>query len=156
MSSHVLTGLLKRRAELAGEIHYLDNQIQRKMADLGALDGAILVFEPAYKLDTLRPKTYRPPALRHTELTRRILGILREAATSLGAWQIAEALLRGQGQPTSDNDIQRMRKRVMTALNSQKKRGVLAAESEATHGIVWRVPIPTVLQPLGPLYAQRR
>jgi hypothetical protein len=62
MTDYVLTGLVKRRAELAGEIEETHNQSRKMIEDLEKLDSVILQFEPSHEVEAIKPKAFRPPA----------------------------------------------------------------------------------------------
>jgi len=46
--SHVLSGLVKKRAVLDGELDYYQQKVIKLKKDIAALDATILVFEPEY------------------------------------------------------------------------------------------------------------
>ena len=54
--SHVVTGLVAKRAELAGQIETCRRELEHLEADVGHLDGAIKLFAPDYKLENNRAK----------------------------------------------------------------------------------------------------
>jgi len=54
--SYVVTGLVAKRAELAGRIAACRRELARLETDVGHLDGAIKLFAPDYKLESIRPK----------------------------------------------------------------------------------------------------
>jgi hypothetical protein len=119
--TNILGGLVKKRAELVGEINYFDQQIQQKMTNLKAIDGAIHVFDPAYKLEKIKPRHYRPVPLNRSEFMRRILDILRESNGTATPWQIAAALLAERNQDPEDGHLlTAMYRRVTKALQRRK------------------------------------
>src|SRR6185312_16395869 len=83
-NEHVLSGLLRKRAELAGEIDQLASIVQHKMVELDHLDAAIRIFKPDIDLETVKPKTVPP---RHQalpgEMIRGVLTVLRESKKPL-------------------------------------------------------------------------
>ena len=44
--SHVVTGLVAKRAELAGRIEQCRQELERLLANVGHLDGSIKLFAP--------------------------------------------------------------------------------------------------------------
>jgi len=54
--SHVVTGLEAKRAELAGRIAACRRELEQMESDVGHLDGAIKLFAPDYKLESIRLK----------------------------------------------------------------------------------------------------
>ncbi len=61
MTDYVLTGLVKRCAELAGEIEATHEKLKGLLANLESVDATILQFDTAYKVEAIRPKAFRPP-----------------------------------------------------------------------------------------------
>ena len=47
MTDYVLTGLVKRRAEIAGEIEAIHKRLSKVLVDLEHIDAAIVQFDPA-------------------------------------------------------------------------------------------------------------
>jgi hypothetical protein len=96
---HVVTGLMTKRAELAGQLEHHQSKVQQLMLDLGAVDHALRLFKPNIKLDAIKPK----PVMAHNvarkgEVSRIVLAALRAAArpcttqelTTLGGLSAAE------------------------------------------------------------------
>ena len=59
---HVVSGLVTKRAELAGRIQACRQELEHLEADVSHLDGAIKLFAPDYKLESIRAK---PPRRRN-------------------------------------------------------------------------------------------
>lgn len=91
MNAFVVSGLVKRRAELAGEIERTHEALRKMVADLETLDATIIQFEPNFQVEAIRPKAFRPPAdwSNRGEMTRIVLSILRQAAEPLTSRDIA-------------------------------------------------------------------
>ena len=60
--SHVVSGLVAKRAELAGQIEAHRRELAQLEAHVEHLDGAIKLFAPDYKLEGIRAK---PPRRRN-------------------------------------------------------------------------------------------
>jgi hypothetical protein len=95
VNAFVVSGLVKRRAELAGDIEKAHESLRRMVADLENLDATILQFEPDFKVETIKPKAFRPPKdwANRGEMTRIVLSILRQSTEPLTARDIAYQLL---------------------------------------------------------------
>ena len=87
MTDYVVTGLVKRRAELAGEIERTHEALRKMVLDLERLDGTIVQFAPDFEPESIKAKTFRPPEdwSKRGEMTRVILSVLRCAAEPLTA-----------------------------------------------------------------------
>lgn len=60
--THVISALVKRRADLLGEIEHTQLHIRKLSADLEHLDATIRQFDPDYQLQEIKPKGFRPPS----------------------------------------------------------------------------------------------
>ena len=56
MSELVVSGLVKRRAALAGEIEATHETLRKMVADLENLDATIVQFDPDFKVETIKHK----------------------------------------------------------------------------------------------------
>lgn len=77
--------LVRKRAELAGEIERTHAELKRMIADLDKLDATIRLFDPSVEVKAIKPKAFRPPAdwAQRGEMTRVVPDISR--ATTLPA-----------------------------------------------------------------------
>jgi hypothetical protein len=56
---HVLTGLIAKRAEIAGQIEHTQDKLRQLVIDLGHVDAAIHIFDPSIELEELLPRVSR-------------------------------------------------------------------------------------------------
>lgn len=128
MTDYVLTGLVKRRAEIAGEIGHLQEQMRQRIADLEALDATIGQFDPGYRIESIKPKAFRPPSdwAKRGEMSRVILGILRQAAEPLTTRDVALEMLVSRALDKDDQRLLKMMtKRVGVALRLKRDDGIV-------------------------------
>ena len=95
MTDYVLTGLVKCRAEVTGEIERTHDRLRQLIHDLEHLDAMILQFDPTHQVEAIKAKAFRPPKdwANRGEMTRIVLSILRQAAEPLTTRDIALELL---------------------------------------------------------------
>lgn len=120
---HVLSALVTKRAELAGEIEGLERQADQFRADLLHIDAAIRIFAPDYRPNEIRPKAKRMKGewFAHGELMRLVLETLRKASDPMTAKEIALALMAHKGFDTSDERTVRLvEKRVFSVLTRRE------------------------------------
>lgn len=56
----MIPALVKRRAELAGQIEATREALRKMVLDLENLDATIQEFDPNYQMEAIRPKAFRP------------------------------------------------------------------------------------------------
>jgi hypothetical protein len=61
VNAFVLSGLVKRRAQLAGDIENTHEALRKMVLDLESLDATIVQFDPDFQVETIKPKAFRPP-----------------------------------------------------------------------------------------------
>ncbi len=138
MNDHVISGLLRRRRELAGDILELLAKVDALASDLDTLDRALRLFDPDIQLDQIPALQSRPKpdwALRG-EVARIVFAILREAPEPLSTQALTVEIMARRGFA---GEVTRLHlKRVRKCLDRQKARGTLIGESVG--GVLcWRV-----------------
>ena len=91
----VISALMKKRAEIDGDLRQTAKRLADLRADRDTLDAAIRVFDPSRVPHKIKPHLRRPkPRLfRHGECTRAIMGMLRMAGEPMTVRQIADKLV---------------------------------------------------------------
>lgn len=143
MNAFVIPGLVKRRAELAGDIEKAHQSLSAMVADLENLDATILQFDPTFQVEAIRPKAFRPPKdwANRGEMTRIVLSIMRQAAEPLTSRDVALELLVSRALDKNDQRLLRlMTKRVGVALRLQKEKGVVQAQQGPGQYVLWSLP----------------
>ena len=81
MNTYAIPALKEKRAAIAGRIISLKKQISRHHKELASLDATILLFEPTYKIGSIKPirKQQRSKLFKLGELGRLIIDALRRA-----------------------------------------------------------------------------
>ena len=137
----IVGGLVKRRAELAGEASALRAQIARIVVDLGHLDAVIRQFEPECDIDGIPPRRPRradaaPPG----EMSRYLLGVLRDAKGPLSTVEIAQRFMADRGIDAADTRAVRLAtKRVGMTLSHQRTKGTVRSVSGPGTMAIWTV-----------------
>jgi hypothetical protein len=142
MNAFVVSGLVKRRAELAGDIEKAHEALRRMVQDLENLDATILQFEPDFKVETIKPKAFRPPKdwSNRGQMTRIVLSILRQASEPLTSRDVALQMLTERALNRDDLRLLRlMTKRVGVALRLQRDNGVVRSEQGPGQYMIWEI-----------------
>lgn len=142
MTDYVLAGLVKRRAEMTGEIEAIHSRLSGLLAALESLDATILQFDPSHRVEAIRPRALRPPKdwSNRGQMSRIVLSILRQAAEPLTTRDIALELLVARAMDKKDIKLLKlMTKRVGVALRIQRDNGVVKAEQGPGQFVLWEV-----------------
>lgn len=142
MNEFVLGGLVKRRAQLAGDIENAHEALRKMVLDLESLDATILQFDPDYRVESIKAKAFRPPKdwSNRGQMSRIILSVLRQAAEPLTTRDIALQLLVERALDKSDLKLLRlMTKRVGVALRGQKENGRVRCEQGPGQYMLWEI-----------------
>jgi hypothetical protein len=138
---HVLTGLIAKRSEIAGQVDHVQTQLRQLIIDLDNLDAAIRIFSPDIDLEEIRPKPFPP---RHAafkgEIMRVVMGALRTARKPLTCPEITMQVMAERGLNTADPRLLRLvGKRVGACLRHHRSRGLLRSDGSRGSGLTWRI-----------------
>lgn len=140
---HVISALVRKRAEMACEIEETHKRLSGLISDLEKLDATILMFDANYRIEGIRPKAFRPPSdwSNKGEMTRTVRKILRLATEPLTTRDIALQLMSERAVDTGDQKLLRlMAKRVGCAVRRMRETG----EADSTQGpgqyVLWSLP----------------
>lgn len=141
MTDYVLTGLVKRRAELSGEANALRTRLAAISADLDHLDAVIRQFDPNHDIASIRPKRMRhSDAAGRGETSRAVLRVLREAVERLTTAEVTQRMAAARHVDTGDRlAMVLLTKRVGTTLSRQKAKGSVRYWAEPGAAGVWEV-----------------
>ena len=98
-----LSGLLRKRNELASDAAALKDRLGARLSDLDALDRVIRIFKPDIDLSDL-PERPAPLALTGTrgEFQRFLIDQLRQADRPLTTFDLTEIIMRERGLDAKD------------------------------------------------------
>jgi hypothetical protein len=142
MNAFVVSGLVKRRAQLAGDIEKAHEMLRQMVIDLENIDATILQFEPDFKIEAIAPKAFRPPKdwSNRGQMTRICLSILRQATEPLTCRDIALQLLTERALNREDQKLLRlMTKRVGVALRGQREKGAVQSDQGPGQYMLWEI-----------------
>lgn len=138
---NVLSGLLTKRAEIAGLVEGLQDRLREALISLDHIDQTILLFDPEADLAEVKAKPLPP---RHVafkgQVTRSILQMLRATGDSLDSKAITLRLMAERELNTADAKLLKtIQKRVGAALRNMRDRG-LVTSVEGNAGLLhWRL-----------------
>lgn len=138
---HVVTGLIEKRAELAGQLEHHQALVRQLLIDLDAVDATLRLFDPEIALEEIKPK---PLPARHAaykgEVVRLVLGTLREAKRPVTCAELTQHLMASRGMNTADSRLVRtVSKRVGSCLRHHRKSGLLTSSKTIGGLIGWEI-----------------
>ncbi|TRD10935.1 hypothetical protein FGU71_03050 [Erythrobacter insulae] len=142
MTDYMINGLVKRRAELAGQIAATHETLSQLVKDLGAIDDALRVVAPDMEVEAIRPKMFRPPEdwANRGQMSRLVLSILRQSREPLTTREIAAQMMLERALDAEDTKLLGlMTKRVGAALRVQRDKGRAEAMDGPGNYLLWRV-----------------
>ena len=137
--THVIGALRNKRAELAGMLRQLEQQLAQQRTNLAHLDATMRLFDPDIRPNDIRPKQQRARNawFRHGECLRLIYDELREATQPVTTRELAERIMRVKAIPAADDQRRELvQKTLLGSLNRAKE----TIERVETAGVVsWRL-----------------
>jgi hypothetical protein len=139
--SHVVSGLLSKREEIAGQISTIQAEIGRLQGALTYLDNTIKLFSPQYDLRTIKGKrTYtKSKNFERGEAQRMTLDVLREFKKPLCSREIVDELLERKSIEPTSTAIVNLQKNILTILHSLEKRNIITQVDSAGGALKWKI-----------------
>lgn len=139
--TNVVSHLIAKRAEMAGEIEALQMRVRAMLIDLDALDSTIRVFQPDIDLEEVRPKALPP---RHAgyrgEVARAVMNILRTEKRPMAVRDIALRVMAERSLNAADKHlVNTIKKRIGACLRHNRKRGVVNNIEGPGNAVLWQI-----------------
>jgi hypothetical protein len=142
MTDYMVTGLVKRRAELAGEMKATQEALSQMARDLETLDAAIKLVAPELDIPAIAPKMVRPPDdwSRRGEMSRVVFGIMRAANKPLTSREIAAQMIVQRGLASTPKLLNLMSRRIAGCLRDRREQGLVAnVETRGGQYLEWEI-----------------
>jgi hypothetical protein len=138
-NDHVLSGLIRKRSEIAGQLEHAQATVRQLIIDIDSLDATIRLFAPDIDLEEIRPKPIPP---RHTafkgEVYRVILTCLRETQMALTTKDLTIRVMADRGLNIADPRLFRtIQKRVGASLRNMRARGRVVSAPGKGSNLTW-------------------
>ena len=139
--SHVLSALIEKRREMAGQIDVRNKEIKAIKADMAAIDQAIKVFDPEFDIRTIKGKVIRKPNayFARGESTALLLDVLREAKRPLTTTEIVDEAARRKGYSFESIDRRGFTASLFMVLKRLEGRGVIAQAGKCGATALWKL-----------------
>lgn len=134
-------GLIAKRAEIAGKIEHLQDQLRALVIDLDNIDHTIHVFDPTIELEGVYKKPVPP---RHQafrgQVTRIVLTTLKNAKKPLTSRELAQRVMAERGLDTANLKILKlMQSRVGACMKHLEKKGVAKQQQGPGKFLLWEL-----------------
>lgn len=142
MTDYMVTGLAKRRAQIAGELRAAHDRVGQLVRDLAAIDDALRVVAPDMEVEAIRPKLFRPPDdwANRGQMSRIVLSILRQARDPLTTPEIAAQLVIERGLDAGDKKLMPlMVRRVGACLRHKREQGAVESLDGPGNYLLWQI-----------------
>ena len=140
--SHVVSALVDKRAELAGQIVRVEQQLGQFRADLIHIDATIRLFAPDLVPETIQSKVIRRRDgwFESGEVKRRVLDTLRRSDQPMATPGLVRAVMSERGlDPADRSAFAKVQSKVGANLRQLAARGVLI-RSTGRHGtVLWGI-----------------
>ncbi|MCI0430419.1 MAG: hypothetical protein L0210_07750 [Rhodospirillales bacterium] len=138
---HVLSGLIAKRAELAGKIDHAQTTLRQLIIDLDSLNATIRLFAPDIDLEDIKPKPLPP---RHAafkgEVARVTFGMLRQSSAPVSTHDLTMHVMAERGLDTADRRLLRtIDRRVGACLRHHRTKGLLRSYRGPEQFMVWEI-----------------
>ena len=139
--THVLSALVKKRSEIAGEIEYFEKQLKEHRENLISLDKTIHIFDPEYNISSIKNKRVAKKSyFKNGESTKLILDILRIKNKSIKTSDLIDILAERKNLIFQDNkERYAFSKNVSVALNNICKKGLIEQVAKEKGTAVWKI-----------------
>ena len=137
----VVSGLVEKRAELAGEVEHHRQALQRLGEELDHLDATIRLFDPNHGFGSVRPRKRG----RHTqwfapgECQRLVLESLRDAVEPLSGHALAQTLVARKGLENCREVLVPVNKGAMAVLRRLVGKDVVRRTQQPDGTWVWEL-----------------
>ena len=138
-------GLVRKRAELAGEIQAAEVRLREPRANLAHVDATIRLFDPGYPIAQIAPKKpqpERPVLFERGELGRTILDILRTATEPMTVPRIADAVVVRLGMAEDRGARKFLESRLKRGIRRQQEQGLVEKVAYGPKAVGWRLAPP--------------
>jgi hypothetical protein len=135
--THIVSGLVTKRAEIDGQIIARLAEIKDLKQILNHIDRTIKVFSPEFDLRTIRATrtNTRNALFAHGEAQRLVLGVMRECGEAMTSRQITDAIIEVKGFEITTHTVAQVQKNVLNVLRRLERKGVVVL-SDGNDGIL--------------------
>lgn len=139
--THVISALTAKRSELAGLAEFHQKEIARIADEVSILDSAIKLFEPGYRINSIKPKRYQRKNVffKHGESQKLLLDIIRESVNPISTVAIAEEAMRRKGLELDPKQLSAFKSTIGGALIRYRSAGLIVETGKDKGVSLWAI-----------------
>lgn len=141
-NDHVLSGLIAKRAELAGKIEMMQRDMRELVATIGHIDATIRAFDPNAEIEDIKPKL--PPRFQafKGEVSRLVLNALRKSPKPMPVSDLTLIVAAGRSINSDDKPFMRiLSRRVGACLRNLRKKKLVAMTRPPGSLGLWQISL---------------
>ncbi len=139
--THVISALVKKRAELRGDIIHYKQLIATLDKDLQTIDATIKIFDVDYDISSIKPVIKsRNRFFNNGEAKVLVLEVLKSNKLPLSTDKISEIIATNRNLAFENKtDKSNFQKSILLALNTCLSNGIVEKVSKNGLSIVWKI-----------------
>ena len=139
--SHVISALVKKRAELRGDIIHYKQLIATLDKDLQTIDATIKIFDVDYDISSIKPAIKsRNRFFNNGEAKVLVLEVLKNSSLPLSTDKISEIIATNRNLAFENKtDKSNFQKSILLALNTCLSNNLVEKVSKNGLSIVWKI-----------------
>ena len=139
--SHVMSALITKRGELAGQIDYHQSEIKQLKVDMDSLDKAIKVFDPDYDLRKIKTRKTngKNNFFEPREGNTLLMNIFREVDRPISTHELMDEIIERKGFDTEVIDVKALRASVFAILKRLQSTGIVEELKRDGLVIIWQL-----------------
>lgn len=137
--TYAISGLVGKRSEMAGLVEYHQKEIERLRQGLYQIDAAIRLFDPTYRIRSIKTKEYRRYSriFKKGECYRLCLEALRRTDGVLSTTLITEIIMHKKSVPQEQQST--VTDSVNNSLRFAERRGIVQRVGMDGISIQWKL-----------------
>ena len=139
--SHVMSALVSKRGELAGQIEYHQSEIKQIKADLDSIDKAIKVFDSDYDLRKIKSRKTngKNNFFEAREGNTLLMDVFREVARPISTGDLLNEVVSRKAFDTEVINVKALRASLFVILKRLQKSNVIEEVNRDGLEIIWNL-----------------
>lgn len=138
---HVVSQLITKKEELSGELNFYKTKISQLEEVLNGIDISIKVFDPDFKLCSIKAKRFTGNThyFKRGESHVLVLDILRKSQKPMKTHEIVIELMKRKELDYQDLTlVEKVKKTLLTTLKKQEKNNLIKVV-DSSNGFTWAI-----------------